>query len=234
MRLFFGRQLLDKVGEGAGGGGAPAGDKPDAGKEVEALKSQNADLIKRLEALEGKGKPDPKEELDLKEKAKKEQEERDKQSANSKDIESALKFSLKSEEFLKTNASLLPKDVADIFKMAEKETYDSAVQKASAIKSGIIQSFFAVQDNLDLLTSGPKSALEEYLKLTKNGKQDRAQYIYETVFEPAFEMLKRVKKAELINRTGINPGSDSEKAYRDKLMNGSKKHYLGEKLKNEP
>lgn len=203
---------------------------PDPAKEMADLKASNAALMARLEKLEAGGKDQKKDDdSTLNDKVKKDQEAKDKQSKDSAELESALRFSLGSKDWLKTNSSLLPKEVEGLFNAAEKETYGSAIEKAQALKAGIIQSFFSIQANVDLLTPGLKSALEDYLKLTKNGKQERAQSIYDNVFEPAFEMLKRVKKAEQLRATGSTEGTDSETAYKNRMMALSKKHYLGEK-----
>ncbi len=161
-------------------------------------------------------------------KAKLQKEKDDKGITDSKALESAIKFNLKADEFVKTNQSLLPKNAADIFKAADKENYSSAIEKDAAIKSGLIQSFFEVQSNLDLLTGSQKIQLDEYLKLTKTGKQERAQAMYDNIFEPTFEMLKRVKKAEALNK-GFGGGTGFDDEYKNKLINGSKKHYLGDK-----
>lgn len=201
---------------------APA---PDTAKELEAAKARLAEL--EAENTKLKAKP-PADETDLKDKARMEREANDKKGADVRALEKALTFNMQSAEFLKKNESLLPKDVADIFKLAEKENYSSAIEKGDAIKSGIIQSFFSVQANVDLLTPGLKSALDDYLKLTKNGKQEKAQQMYDTVFEPAFEMLKRIKKADALNK-GYGSTDDVDTAYRKRLMGLSKKHYLGEK-----
>lgn len=229
MRLFrflsLSTIVMDKAGDPPAGGGDPK--TVDHAKEIEALKAQNADLLKKFEALSKPAGDDP----DLVIKAKKEREEKEKRDGDSKSLESALRFTIQSQEFIKQNAALLPKDVEDIFKASEKETYDSATEKASALKSGIVQSFFKIQDNVDLLTPANKAALEDYLKLTSNGKKEKAQQIYESVFEPALEMLKRIKKAEHLNKVnnGFNPGSDADAEYKAKIMKGSKTHYLGEK-----
>lgn len=190
--------------------------KPDPTAELAALRAE-------LAALKAAAPPKP--EPDLSEKARLEREAADKTSSRNKHLESAITFNLKSAEFLKTNENLLPKDVGDIFRQAEKETFNDAIEKDSAIKSGMVQSFFAVQANVDLLTTGQKSTLDEYLKLTKNGKQEKAQAIYEMVFEPAFEMLKRMKRADALNRGHASGDDDS---YKKRLMAGSAKHYLGE------
>lgn len=202
---------------------APA---PDLAKELEALKAKNLEYENKIKELTAK--PKPEDDPELIEKARKQKEADDKKSSDSKALEAAIRFGIKSEEFLKVNESLLPKEVSEIFKEAEKETYGNAVEKDSAIKSGIIQSFFKVQANVDMLTPGLKTNLDEYLKLTKTGKQEKAQQVYDTIFEPTFEMLKRIKKAEALNK-GYGDEGDAETAYKNKLMAGSRKHYLGEK-----
>lgn len=235
FRILSGTMFLldQKTDEGDGGGG-DSKSKTDAGKlsekDIADLKTQNATLLARLEKLEAGSKKttDDSTEDDLNAKVKKAKEITDQKSADTRTLESALKFSLTAPDFLKNNQSLLPKDITEIFKAAEKETYESAIEKANAIKSSIIQSFFSTQANLDLLTPGLKTTLEDYLKLTKNGKQDKAQHIYDTIFEPSLEMLRRVKKAEALNK-GHGNATEGDDAYKTKMINLSRKHYLGEK-----
>jgi len=197
-----------------------------------ATKAKDAEIAKMKADLEAATKkPDPKDDPELLEKARLEREEKEKKGNDSKALEAALRFSLGSKDWLKANASLLPKDIEGVFSNAEKETYDSAVEKAASIQSSIVQGFFQVQENLDLLTPSQKSAIEEFLKLTKNGKQSKAPQIYDTIFEPTFEMLKRIKKAEQLNK-GEKNQTDGEKALADRMMKLSKKHYLGEKYES--
>ena len=200
-------------------------EKSDLAKQIDELTKRNAELDAKLADL-AKSKND--EDLDLKDKAKLSREADDKKNSDTKALESALRFAMKADEFIKTNASLLPKGISDIFKQADKENYSNAIEKDSAIKSNIVQSFFEVQSNVDLLTPGLKSRLDEYLKLTKTGKQDQAKAVYDDVFEPAFEMLKRVKKAEALGK-GYNTDDDESSAYKNRMIKLSKSHYLGEK-----
>lgn len=237
--------LMDKAGEGgSGGGGAGGGTGGEGGKggegggqggqgtgdlskALEAITAQNKALMERLEKLEGKGKggDDP----DLLKKAELEREEKDKKNADSKALESALKFNLGAPAWMKENASLLPKDFEGIFAAAEKENYESQIQKSQAIKSSLIQSFFKIQENLDLLTSTQKSTLEDWLKLTKNGREEKAQSLFDNIFEPTLNMLKGIKKAQALNKGGERVSDDVESAYKERLMKGSRKHYMGEK-----
>jgi hypothetical protein len=218
---------------GAGSGGNAGGGNADHAKQVEALTAANKSLEERLAKLEGKGaggggggQDDP----DLIEKAKREAATKAKGADDAKKIESAIRFSLGAKEWVKQNEALLPKEVSGIFAEAEKEKFDSAIEKDSAIKASLVQSFFSQQANLDLLTSSQKSAIEDFTKLTKNGKQEKAQAIYDQIFEPTFEMLKRVKKAEQLRVDGHATNStDAEKAYKERMINLSRKHYTGAK-----
>lgn len=241
-------KVQDKAGEGnqgggggsasgAGAGGAASGtqnngsgDSGDYKTKFEEQAKRNDELEKRLKFLEGNrgnaGSGD--DDGDLAAKARKEREQNDKSNLDQKKLESAVKFGLQSEQWLKDNASLLPKTIPGIFEQAAKENYGNAIEKDGAIKAGIIQEFFSQQSNLELLTPGPKSALEEFNKLTKNVKQERAQSIWDTVFEPTFEALKRQKKAEQLSKGIVDP-SNAEAAYKDKMVGLSRKHYLGEK-----
>ncbi len=232
--------LMDEAGDDKGGGGG-SGDKgkgDDKGKGTVTLSQEQFDSIMarlpaadkgKKKATDGDDSENDDEGDDLATKAKKASDEKAKKGSDSKALESALRFTMGSAEWLKTNASLLPKDVEGIFAAAEKESYDDAVQKASAVKSGLIQTFFKVQENLDLLTGAQKTALEDWQKLTKNGKEEKAQAVFDNIFEPTFEMLKRIKKAAQVNKGGQREGDDAENAYKQKLMNSSKKHYLGGK-----
>jgi len=205
-------------------------------EEIAAMQAENAKLKADLEA---KNKPDPakpdpakpdpaKEDPSLADKARLEREANDKKARYERSLESALNFNIAGPNFLKDNVGLLPKTIESIFVAAEKEKYDSAVDKANAIKVGVVSEFFAVQANHDLLTAGQKIELDDFLKLTKNGKQDRVENVYAMIFEPTLETLRKVEKAKQLN-TGTKNQSDAEKQLADKMMKASKKHYLGDK-----
>ncbi len=211
-------------------------------EELAALKTSNVKAhdayVKQqteLDDLKKKATPPPKDppadpppkDDDLEAKAKLAREAKDKSSARDRRLEAAVKFNMGSKEFLKQNEALLPKEAAEIFEQAEKEKFEDAVEKDEAIKAGLIQSFFRVQANVDLLTSGQKAMLDDYLKLTKTGKQEKAQYVYDMIFEPAFDTLKRQKKADALQR-GHSTGSQVEDDYKKRLQAHSKRHYLGE------
>jgi hypothetical protein len=232
QRMIFGGMLLrapEGDGGGSGGGAGTGAGEGGAGKGKGDAPDDRDKRIAELEAELKKAKAPPADDPDLQEKARRERDAKEKRDVETRQLESALKFSLGAKDWLKSNGSLLPKEIEGIFTAAEKENYGSALEKDAAVKAGIIQEFFKIQANLDLLTPSLKTALEDFLKLTKNGRQEKAQHLYDSVFEPAFEMLKRVKKAEQLNASGGKSNSDSENAYRDRMISLSRKHYLGEK-----
>lgn len=220
-------------GAGGGTGAGNAGGDPNGGKKVDPpagddWKAKFEALQKENEALKskgGSGGDDP----DLHARNKRAQDEAARAKANEKAMEGALKFTLQSESFLKDNAALLPKDVEDLFKLADKEAYDSPIEKANDVKSGIVQAYFKVQANHDLLTASQKAALADWQKLTKNGRNEEAAKVYEQIFEPTFEQAKRLKKADEVQRARNGFADDTDGAYKKRLMELSKQHYLGEK-----
>ncbi len=166
---------------------------------------------------------------DLREKVRKEKEEKEGKQTEVKGLEKVLGFNMSVANFVKENSDILPSEIPELLKAAEKEKYDTAQEKAGVIKTAFIEAFFAVQAHVDLLTATQKTALDDYLKLTKNGKQVKAADIYENLFEPALETLKKVKKAEELGkaRSGYASSSKVEDGYKQRLIDGSQKAYLG-------
>ncbi|WKV32902.1 hypothetical protein MAC3UK_0015 [Bdellovibrio phage MAC3UK] len=246
MSMFFGNSILGRVrilmdkagggeggggggGGGAGGGGAGGGDKTaELEKQLADEKAKNQAFEERLKKLEGAGGGGAgggnKDEDDLAEKARKEAEAKAKTASEQKRLEGALKFNLTLPQWVKDNASVLPKSIEGIMAQAAKETYADGIEQASVLKVSIVGEFFAQQANLDLLTAAQKDALDEWKKLTKTEKQARVQQIFDNVFEPTFESLKRQKKAEALNK-GFGESTGAEDAYKEKMREISKKHY---------
>lgn len=233
-KFIMGQMLLmDKAGEGGagGGGGGTGGDKGDKGGDkgdqgdkggastVTLTKEQFDAIMARL-PKEG-GDKGGKDDDDLATKAAKEREAKDKETASTAKLEKAIRFTSGLPDFLKTNATLLPKSIEGIVAQAEKEKYENAVDKADAVKVAVVSEFFAVQANLDLLTESQKNALAEFQALTKNVKQERVQQVYDMVFEPAFETLKRVTKAKQVRDGEVDPGN-ARAAYAKRMAELSK------------
>lgn len=161
---------------------------------------------------------------------KKQAEAKEQRDAERKSLESAVTFNVSLPEFAKTNSVLLPGEFSDILKAAESKVYDSAQDKANAVKTALAQTFFAIQANLDLLTPSQKATIQHFLSLSEKAKEEKAVSIYENVFEPALETLRKIKKAEEVGK-GRRHGEKAatKDAYRDKLIAHSRKSLLGDK-----
>lgn len=217
----------DGAGGGAGGGDGKGGKGEGAAGSVTLSKEQFDAIMARLPKetkKEGEGGDDP----SLAEKAKREAEQKENQKKRDKSLEVAVQFSQSAKDFVKSNKGLLPDSIEGIFAQAEKETFESAIEKSNAIKVDIVKEFFGVQSNMDLLTGHQKNQLDDFLKLTNTMKQERVENVYAMIFEPTLETLRKIEKAKQIN-SGSKNQTDSEKALSERLMKLSKKHYLGEK-----
>lgn len=218
-------------------------------KELKAANEKAAkekdDEIARLKGeLEKKGKTkeeddkdkDKKKEddKDLDKKAREEREANEKKAGELKQTESALKFNLSVENFAKDNKDYLPNHIGDILKQGEKVNYDSAIEKANALRFHIIKAFFEVQDNMNLLTASQKSQVEDYLKLTVTAQHAKSGSIFDSIFEPTLETLKKVKKAEQVglSKSGSHTGTKTENDYKQKMIGVARKTHLGEGAKN--
>jgi hypothetical protein len=206
-------------------------EKPKGGETITMSKEQFDEIMARLPAKadppkDDKEKPKDKDD-DLAAKAAKERTDNEKTAKHEKSLEAAISFNTAGKSFVKDNAAFLPKTIEGIFTQAEKENYGSAIEKSNAIKAGVVSEFFAVQANMDLLTGAQKIELDEFLKLTKNGKQERVENIYAMIFEPTLETIKKIERAKQVS--GNKDQSDGEKALAERMMKLSKEHYLGVK-----
>ena len=209
----------------------------DAKAERDTLKAENEKL--KAAAPKTEPKPDPKpddkktttDEEELRVKAQKDKEASEAQATQARRMEGAVKFNMKVGEFVKTNKEILPEEMEQILKTANTEKYDSEVERANAVRVAMIQSFFGVQKNVDELHANQRKALESYLGLTKKAKEEKAADVFENIFEPAFETLVKLKKAEELAKgaAGFATSSTGENKYKEKLVKASRQTYLGEK-----
>lgn len=212
---------------GAGSGDDQGGGTADLAKQIEAMAAMNKQLLERLTKLEGGHKP-PEDKGDLSESARLAREKADAEKAHTTKLQDAMRFTMGAAQWQKDFAPFVPETVAAIFAAAEKENYGTEIEKANAIKAGVIQEFFSQQANLDLLTTAQKNSLESFKKLTKDLKAERANEVWEMVLEPTLEGMKRTRRAELVSK-GLGDPSDKENAYVTKMREHSRKHYLGVK-----
>lgn len=140
------------------------------------------------------------------------------QEKTANEMESAVLFNLGLDKFTQENENCLPPDVKGIIELAKKENYSSQREKSRAIKSAIVQSFFSEQSNMELLTPSQKNMIDGFMKLTKNGREAKANSLYSNVFEPALNAKKLTMKAEELGKKAGQRGTSSkEDAMRIKL-----------------
>jgi len=203
----------------------PNGDAPPPQKG-EDDKDQTIEQLKAEISKLKETSPPQQIEGDLALKARIEREKIESEKDHSSKLEAAIAFNYKAQDWLKENDTLLPETIKGIFDEANKENYGSQTQKASAIKDGIVGEFFAVKENLDLLTDSQKIELEQFKKLTKTEREQRVGKVYDSLFEPSFKMLKEIKKAKAVNKGHGSPTGVQE-TYRKMMIEKSNKKYIG-------
>jgi hypothetical protein len=247
LNFLFGFPRLLFAPHGDGNAGGSSGNAGDTGKQGntgdtgkgQGVSSENKYITieqfnelsnKLLEKISGKK---PEGDIDdgkkgLKQEVEDENKKRESEAANQKSIEDAILFISKSNDFIKDNKELLPKDFEDILNIAGKKTYGSKIEHANAVRAGMIQSFFSIQENIDLLTPSQKSEVETYLKLTESAKEQNASKVYLNIFEPTFGMIQRIEKAKQVAKakSGHATGSEVDQAYEKRMHEQSVKYYL--------
>lgn len=214
-------------------------------EEIKALQDSKAEADRKLAEMQAeleklkkppaKGneeKDDEDPEDDLAKKAEKERKLAEEGKGKTKRIQQALKFEMSLPEFTKNYKGIVPKDFDGILERANKENFDDAVAKSIAIKSSFLSTFFTVKDNYDSLTASQKEVVDGFLAQTKIGREEQAEKLYETIFEPALESIKKVRKAEQVNRArnGLSEGGNSVMDdYKDRLVKQSEAAYLKRK-----
>lgn len=226
LNFLMGSMLLMEKAGGDGGGSGGGGD--DLAKQIADLKAANEKALKEFEEYKKANPVKTNDDPSLADKAKKEREAAEANIASQKAMESAINFNIQSKDYLKVNGAFLPKTVESIFAQAEKQNYDSAIQKANAIKAAILSEVFVVKEWVEHLTGPQKIEVENFLKLTNNGKQERVENIYSMIYEPTLEMVKKIEKAKQLNN-GAKNQTDGEKMLAERMAKLSRKHYLGEK-----
>lgn len=194
--------------------------------ELNRIKKENEELKKKPPAGGSAGDDDDGDDPLVK-KAKKDIEDKKKSGEDAKEVERSVRFNLGLEDFVKTNKTLLPEEIDGILSHAKAEKYDSEGERASAMKSAILTSFFAVQANVDQLSPTQKNALDTWKGLTKKDREARAGDAYENIFEPVLDKIKAVRKAEEAGRAraGLAPRNSTNSAYSDRLVKLSQEQF---------
>lgn len=223
--LFWGLNLnmyVDPPAAGGGTGTPPPADPAAAMlAEMTAMKAEIA-ALKAAKTPEPLKTPDP----SLADKVEADRLAKEKLTESSAAIERNVAFNFGVKRFVEDHKAFLPENVVAIIDLAEKEKYDSVGQKAAELRVEIMEAFFKVQSNVDTLTGAQKRNLADFQKLTKDGKRQESEKVYESVFEPALEMVKRVKKAEELNlaaRGYATTAAGPLGAYKQKLLEAAKR-----------
>ncbi len=210
-------------------------------EEIKALQDSKAAAdaeVARLKAEIEKNKPPPKDDdkdkdkdKDLHDKTVRDRETAAEAARKQSVTEKAIQFNLSIETVLKDNKEILPKNISDILATAKKANYESKIDEANSIRAAIVQEFFSLEENVARLTASQKATLDQFLKLAKNAKEERAESVFENIFEPQLEMVRQIKKAEELERSkhGQSNQTDFEKSYKERLIKHSKKALLGQK-----
>jgi hypothetical protein len=203
-------------------GGQQQQQKKEGQQQGQDNQQQSRRFVLRRREGEGGGTPA------LLQKEREDQAKKDKEAQDLRDVESTVEFNHGIVNFVKDNANLLPAEVKGVVERAMQEKYDTAADKARAIRESVVVSFFALQSNEDLLTPAQKRELDEWRKLAKNARASKVTSIYQNIFEPTLQQLRNVKRAEEVSRgrMGIAVGTDADKAYAEKFQEASFKKFF--------
>lgn len=160
---------------------------------------------------------------DMRDRNRRDNEQRETAQREQARVESAVTFNLTLGKWCDDNKELLPAEIPEILKRSATENFESASAKAAELRSAIILSFFDLQENEDLLTASQKASLANYKKLSRTAKIEKAADFYETIFEPTFESLRKIRRAQDLNAGGQ---SSQNTALRDRLIKQGQEVYL--------
>lgn len=180
--------------------GKPAGTEDPNKALLDMIKAVQADLA----ALKGgkQNEDDP-----LLDKISKQKKQDTDQKALAARIASATLFNDKLETFLKEYAGILPEDVNELPKTASEVDYPDAIQRANALKSSLVTSFFKEEANKKYLSESQNAKLKSWLALGKDARAEEAHQIYESIFEPAVNHARSVRQAQLKQKEDSYAGS---------------------------
>lgn len=89
---------------------------------------------------------------------------------NNAEMESAIKFNMNIEKFVKDNEKVLPSEAKKIIETIGGRNFGSESEKANNTRKAIIDSFIQLQANIDVLPASQKEAVERYKNLTEEEK----------------------------------------------------------------
>lgn len=159
-------------------------------------------------------KEQKKEDPSILEEAKKSYENKQIQQTEHGNMENAIKFNLQLSKFTEDFKDYLPKTTQTLIEEVEKKNYGSEVQRANAIRSGIIQAFIELQENIEILpqTMKDKVSLFKALTVDEQEKQSASFWDVVEVGTTSRQLRGRAEALQKANRTGTNGGDNEHRS----------------------
>lgn len=221
LRIWQGRVLMDQDKDPSGGGGGePAPKNDEVSAQIAALKAE-LDALKK-----GKSEPAPsdvdKVRKDLQEKAARE--------AAIGRMQEAIRFNLSSDKFMEENKEHLGPLAPGLYKEISSKAFTDEEKKAAAVKKGMLEYFFSLQENIDAAPEELKGRIMTFKALADDEKEKQAVNYWDTLTLTVSQkkLTARIEAAKRANGSGktFEEQDDERKKYNDRVF-ALKSHYLG-------
>lgn len=224
-RMFQLKALRDKDPDPAkgGSGGNPAPNNDDVSAQVAALKAE-------LEALKKTANPKDPQPSDVEKVRKELQEKADREAAIGR-MQNAIRFNLSSEKYIEDNKDYLGPLAGGLYKEINSKAFTDEERKASAVKKGVLEYFFSLQENIDAAPAEVKDRIMHFKALADDEKEKQAPAFWDTLTltvnqKKMTAQIAAAKRANSGNKSFEEP-DDNRRKYNDRVF-ALKSHYLGE------
>ena len=133
------------------------------------------------------------------------------------ETESATKFEIGFDKMREDYKAFLPSETESIVNFVNGQKHENKIDKARDLKVALMDAFFKVQKNIDVLNSTFKDKVSAYNGLTQEAKRKEAN-VYWEVLEVALENHKLIGKGQAANRANGQPGGGSDEEYNAKVF----------------
>ena len=142
------------------------------------------------------------------------------------DIEKAVGFNMKIEQFAENFKNILPSSAKSIVETAKNKEYDSAIAKANDIRKAILDAYLEIQANVDGLPESMRAKANAYKALTEDAKLAKSSSFWEIV-EIGAEMAKAKARASAISKANGSGNDGGGSVFRSRFL------ALGDKYKRK-
>lgn len=202
-------------------------------EEIAALKAENEKLKNDLKAKDDTKSKEEKDRIakeeadkvkgkDYSEIARQKEDDDKKEKDKTAEMEKSAIFNANLNQFVKDNGPLVSPRLASVVEVANKENFANSTERARELKGAIVKEFFSVESNVKHLTDSQKARLDFFLTQTKNGRAEQITAIWDDLFEPTLELVRKIKSFE--EKSSGKVKSDS--GIKNKFMEVGKKSYL--------